>query len=322
MGLLKRVKNWINGEDVTHTDINAEFDNIVDNFDPDGLEDASADATAMNATADPYPSSIASLATDLRGEIQRIRYLIKQITSSTQWYIFPDLVTKTAAYTATLADNVILANGNTGAFTVTLPAASGNEDKVYTIVNIGTSNSITVDGDGSEQIQGATTITLTNQYDYVSIVCIGTAWLITSSSPLPERWPSFSVYKGSGQTITTATTTKVTWDTEDFDVGSMFASDKFSPTVKGKYLLTAGIGWAGLLADGSVQNIEIYKNGASAHRIDMSSGGAVSQSSFVSAVVDNDGNDYFEVYITHNHGSDRNITATQAMTFFTGCRIG
>ena len=90
MGLLSRVKTWVAAETLTASDLNAEFDNILNNLDPDSVEDASADATAMQTTADPYPGAAESLATDLRGEFQRLRYLIKQITGETQWYIDPD----------------------------------------------------------------------------------------------------------------------------------------------------------------------------------------------------------------------------------------
>ncbi|MBU2062330.1 MAG: tail fiber protein [Bacteroidetes bacterium] len=44
----------------------------------------------MQTVADPYPGAAESLATDLRGELQRLRYLIKQVTGETQWYIDPD----------------------------------------------------------------------------------------------------------------------------------------------------------------------------------------------------------------------------------------
>ena len=90
MGLLSRVKTWVAAETLTASDLNAEFDNILNNLDPDSVEDASADATAMQATADPYPGAAESLATDLRGEFQRLRYLIKQITGETNWYVDPD----------------------------------------------------------------------------------------------------------------------------------------------------------------------------------------------------------------------------------------
>lgn len=89
-GTFARVKTWSTGDVLNASDLNAEFDNLLNNLDPDGIDDASADATAMQATADPYPGGTASLATDIRGEIQRLRYLIYQITGETYWYIDPD----------------------------------------------------------------------------------------------------------------------------------------------------------------------------------------------------------------------------------------
>jgi len=84
-----RIKTWVS-EILTASDLNAEFNNILNNFDPDGMDDASVDNTAMRATADPYPASVESLATDLRGELERLRYLIAQITGETYWYQDPD----------------------------------------------------------------------------------------------------------------------------------------------------------------------------------------------------------------------------------------
>jgi len=89
MGLLSRIKTWVEGETLTASDLNAEFDNILNNLNPDSIEDASESVTQMQATADPYPGGSESLATSLRGELQRLRYLIKQITGKSQWYIDP-----------------------------------------------------------------------------------------------------------------------------------------------------------------------------------------------------------------------------------------
>jgi hypothetical protein len=111
MGLLSRIKTWTS-EVLTASDLNAEFDNILNNLTPTYVDDISANAAAMQTTADPYPGSAASLATTLTGEIQRLRYLIAQITGETYWYYDPNfnlsmLEAATAAgtdtYTATLA---------------------------------------------------------------------------------------------------------------------------------------------------------------------------------------------------------------------------
>ncbi len=90
-GTFSRIKTWI-AEILTYSDLNAEFDNILGNMDPDGIDDASANATAMRSTVDPYPASAVSLPTDLRGEFRRIRYILKQLSGETYWYIDPSLV--------------------------------------------------------------------------------------------------------------------------------------------------------------------------------------------------------------------------------------
>lgn len=85
-----RIKTWITGEKLYASDLNAEINNILTNLMPSGIDDESSTAAVMQATTDPYPGSVASLATSLQGEIQRIRYMIAQITGKTYWYQDPD----------------------------------------------------------------------------------------------------------------------------------------------------------------------------------------------------------------------------------------
>lgn len=94
-----RVKTWI-AEILTHTDLNAEFDNILTNFTPAGMDDASATDAAMQTATDPYPAAAISKPTDLTGEIQRLRYLIKQLSGETYWYVDPSNVVCTLLTTA------------------------------------------------------------------------------------------------------------------------------------------------------------------------------------------------------------------------------
>lgn len=91
------------------------------------------------------------------------------------------IVSKTAAYTATATDDVILGDASGGAFTVTLPTAVGIPGKRYTIKRTSSSNNVTVDGDGSETIDGATTKALATQYAAIVVVSDGTGWHIVSS---------------------------------------------------------------------------------------------------------------------------------------------
>ncbi len=87
--------------------------------------------------------------------------------------------TVTAAYTATLADHILFGDANGGAFSITLPAASGNDGLVYRVKKVDSSgNAVTIDGNGSETIDGSTTKVLAAQYDTVEIVCDGSNWFV------------------------------------------------------------------------------------------------------------------------------------------------
>ena len=89
------------------------------------------------------------------------------------------VVTKTSAYTATVDDNTVLCNGTSAGFTITLPASSGNSGLKYNIKKIDSSvNTITIDGNASETIDGNLTVSLSSQYDSYTIQCDGTNWYI------------------------------------------------------------------------------------------------------------------------------------------------
>lgn len=94
-------------------------------------------------------------------------------------------VTKTTTYTATVTDRTILCDATAGAFTVTLPTAAAAYDSalatgtVLTLIKTDSgANAVTIDGDGSETINGATTQALAAQWDKLTIISTGTAWLI------------------------------------------------------------------------------------------------------------------------------------------------
>jgi hypothetical protein len=84
-----KIETVVSGETITASERNAEFDNILNNFTPAGMDDYSVNTTQMQATSDPYPGAVESLATSLAGELERIRFVIKQITGKAQWYIDP-----------------------------------------------------------------------------------------------------------------------------------------------------------------------------------------------------------------------------------------
>lgn len=108
-----------------------------------------------------------------------------------QWRPTPSA--KTSAYTVKPADDskLIPCDGTSAGFTVTLPPVGtvGAGFRVGVKKTDSTSNVITVDGDGSETIDGATTFTLNAQNEAHWFQCNGTVWLIEN----PPRFGAMAV---------------------------------------------------------------------------------------------------------------------------------
>lgn len=87
------------------------------------------------------------------------------------------VTTISADTTLTTSNTVVLCDATTGAITVTLPAASGNAGRLYHIKKIDSSaNIVTVDANGSEEIDEGLTAVVANQFGDLTIVCDGSAW--------------------------------------------------------------------------------------------------------------------------------------------------
>lgn len=85
--------------------------------------------------------------------------------------------TKTADFTAS-TQTYYRVNTTSGAVTVTLPTAVGISGRMYIFKLINGSNSLTLDPDGAETIDGATTWATTTLYAKVTIISNGTNWEI------------------------------------------------------------------------------------------------------------------------------------------------
>jgi hypothetical protein len=120
-----RVKTWSSGETLTAADLNAEFDNVLNNLTPSGVDDYSASTTEMRAVADPYPASVESLATSLQGEVERLRYQIleikKAIQASNVSYWYQDLPT---AGVFTIAGSSVGVNDTTPSYALDVTGAA------------------------------------------------------------------------------------------------------------------------------------------------------------------------------------------------------
>jgi len=90
-------------------------------------------------------------------------------------------VTKSAAYTATATDYVIDVAGASGSVTITLPTAASIAGTMYVIKRSDTTYDVVIDGDSSETIDGAATVTLSAQYQFKTIMSDGTNWKVVAS---------------------------------------------------------------------------------------------------------------------------------------------
>lgn len=81
----------IPGQLITASLWNNEYGNIYDNFEPAGMDDYSTNDTEMQTTTDPFPASTTSRPTSLQGELERLRYVIAQLSGESFWYVDPDV---------------------------------------------------------------------------------------------------------------------------------------------------------------------------------------------------------------------------------------
>ena len=89
------------------------------------------------------------------------------------------LATKTSAYTIVEGDDVVPCDATGAAFSVTLPAAAQFTGMNFTVIKIdAAANNVTLDGNGSETINGAATYAITAQWESATVISNGTGWFV------------------------------------------------------------------------------------------------------------------------------------------------
>ena len=73
----------------------------------------------------------------------------------------------------------VLVDASGGARTITLPAAASHTHRIYNIKKIDVSaNTITIDANAAETIDGAATVVIAAQWDSYTVQSNGTGWFI------------------------------------------------------------------------------------------------------------------------------------------------
>ena len=138
---------------------------------------------------------------------------------------------KTTTYTVLPSDVGKLLTGDAtgGAFTITLPpaATAGDGFEVAFLKIDSTSAAITIDGDGSETINGASSISLGVQWQAARLRCNGSAWYIVSGNEsgkqsiwVPAAAMVSRVTNGAALGIAETTTNDLMLVTKDFDAST------------------------------------------------------------------------------------------------------
>lgn len=129
----------------------------------------------------PLSSSMIPAAYNRQSWWQIIHRIIQPLTQLVDGYLFKiaDGAPITADYTAPLGVSFIPVDASSGAVTVTLPAVDESSGRRITVKKIDNSaNTVTVDGNGSETIDDATTQIITTQYDSICVMSDLSEWWI------------------------------------------------------------------------------------------------------------------------------------------------
>ena len=138
--------------------------------------------------------------------------------------------------------------------------------------------------------------------------------------------PLVAVRASTGPNISSGTNTKIPLDTEMIDTDNTFDSStnyRWSPGVAGKYYMTGTVSLNINVAGKYIQSL-IYKNGSLAsYSQAVAEGNNATYTVTVDLIDDNDGDDYYELYIRQNTGGNigLNHSATGLYTRFFGFKL-
>jgi len=164
------------------------------------------------------------------------------------------------------------------------------------VVSGDTSGAITI---AAPAVAGTNTLTLPAATGTIlttaSTVVVTQAMLSTN---VASNGPAFCAYNSADQSISSATWTKVTLNTEEFDTNSNFASSRFTPTVAGYYQIDGTICLTGSTITNALT--AIYKNGSQYLRGFQASLTSGNSNAFIGGLATivymNGSTDYLELY--------------------------
>ena len=122
----------------------------------------------------------------------------KKITKTS--LVKPVVSTETSSYTITDTDgnDIIYFTGTAADSTFTLPTLADNQDRILTLVNLSATRVLTIDGEGSETINGVETIELPIKGNTIKLIGQTSEWVILDANVTAEL--HLRTYAGYGST--------------------------------------------------------------------------------------------------------------------------
>lgn len=108
---------------------------------------------------------------------QIIDYTVSGSTENEEWIVVHN---SDANLTVTDGNTVVLATSGTGNVSIFLPAAADNVNRVIIVKKMDSANTVTIDPNASETVDGNTTHPITTQYESVIMSCDGSNWNIVN----------------------------------------------------------------------------------------------------------------------------------------------
>ena len=134
--------------------------------------------SALTATTALAATDLFAVATDISGTPTS-----KKITRANIAKGIIEPTAKTGNYTVTASDETILGDASSGDITFSLSAVSDTQGKKYIFKKTdSSSNSVIIDPDGAETIDGSATYSLTTQNASIEVESDGTTWWIASNN--------------------------------------------------------------------------------------------------------------------------------------------
>lgn len=134
----------------------------------------------------------------------------------------------------------------------------------------------------------------------------GTKWAYAPGGP------TFRAYGSAGQTLTSATATKIMLDAEVWDTHSYFnntSTYRFTPLQAGYYIVTGCVGWSNML-DGIRIITYLYKSGSPDSFQLLVMGGNNDPRVMATTIMSMNGStDYIELFARHDRGSNSDTLA-------------